>query len=166
MAKGKFEYWLTEDGLLRIQGWARDGLTDAQIAHNIGVSYSTFKEWLVRFPDMSASLKKGKAPVDIEVENALLKRALGYETEEVFEEIFEMPDGSQRKHIRRVKKQIPPEPVAIFFWLKNRRPLKWRDKQEISTSSDGKLSELIEGLKEKDDLHTEAIGSDAPVAKE
>ena len=74
--KGIYEDWLTEDGLLQIQGWARDGLTNEQIAHNIGVTGRAFTDWVRRFPSLSSALKKGKAPVDIEVENALLKRAL------------------------------------------------------------------------------------------
>ena len=43
MAKGKYEYWLTEEGLLLLEGWARDGLTDEQIAQNMGIAYSTFR---------------------------------------------------------------------------------------------------------------------------
>ena len=41
MAKGKYEYWLTPEGLLKLEGWARDGLTDEQIAHNMCIAYST-----------------------------------------------------------------------------------------------------------------------------
>ena len=71
--KGKFAEWITEDGLLRIEGWARDGLTDEQIAKNMGISHQTFYEWSRRFPEMSDTLKKGKAPVDREIENQLRK---------------------------------------------------------------------------------------------
>lgn len=45
MAKGKYEYWLTPEGLLKLEGWARDGLTDEQIAHNMGISRSTLNKW-------------------------------------------------------------------------------------------------------------------------
>ena len=110
--KGKFAEWLTEDGLHAIEGWARDGLADTQIARNMGISYSTFKEWLHRFPSILATLKKGKAPVDVEVENALLKRAKGYRYTEVTTE-YEMVDTG-----------------AAAFWLKNRRPDRWKDKRE------------------------------------
>lgn len=130
--KGKYAEWLTEDGLLRIQGWARDGLIDEQIAHNMGVAYSTFRTWVDKFPALSASLKAGKAPVDIEVENALLKSALGFEYEETITEIEELPGGKQKKQIRKVKKYAPPNSTAQIFWLKNRRPDRWRDKQEFT----------------------------------
>lgn len=130
--KGKYAEWLTEDGLLRIQGWARDGLIDEQIAHNMGVAYSTFRAWVDKYPALSASLKAGKAPVDIEVENALLKSALGFEYEETITEIEELPGGKQKKQIRKVKKYAPPNSTAQIFWLKNRRPDRWRDKQEFT----------------------------------
>ena len=126
--KGKYTEWLTDDGLLRVEGWARDGLIDEQIAHNMGIAYSTFRDWVSKYPALSAALKKGKAPVDYEVENALRKRAIGYDYEEITEEIETLKDGSTKKHIRKVKKHVPGDVLAMFFWLKNRRPDKWRDK--------------------------------------
>ena len=146
--KGIYEDWLTEDGLLQIQGWARDGLTNEQIAHNIGVTGRAFTDWVRRFPSLSSALKKGKAPVDIEVENALLKRALGYDIEETITEIEEIPlkDGQSvktKKHIRKVKRHIPPDVTAQIFWLKNRRPARWRDKIEAAPEAG---SELLQSL--------------------
>ena len=76
MAKGKYADWLTPEGLLKIEGWARDGLTDEQIAKNIGISRSTLNVWKDRYSDISDALKKGKDIIDRQVENALLKRAL------------------------------------------------------------------------------------------
>lgn len=118
--------------MLRIEGWARDGLTEDQIARNMGIGIRTLSDWKARFPAVLASLKKGKAPVDVEVENALLKSALGYEYEETITEIIEQPDGTQRKQIKKVKRYSPPNSTAQIFWLKNRKPDKWRDKQDIS----------------------------------
>ena len=79
IAKGKYEEWLTADGLLRVQGWARDGLSDEQIAQNIGISPSTYYQWQINYPEFSDAIKKGKAPADIEVENALYRNATGYD---------------------------------------------------------------------------------------
>lgn len=76
---GKYGAWIAPEGLLKIQGWARDGLSDKQIAHNIGITQTTLYEWQKRFPELSEALKKGKEVVDREVENALLKRAMGYD---------------------------------------------------------------------------------------
>lgn len=74
----KYTYWLTEEGLTLIEGWARDGLTDKQIAHNIGIAEQTLNVWKKQFSSFSESLKKGKEVVDRQVENALLKKALGF----------------------------------------------------------------------------------------
>ena len=82
MAKGKYSEWVTPEGLLKIEGWARDGLTDEQIAHNMGISRSTLNEWKKKYSDISDTLKRGKEVIDIMVENSLLKRALGYEYKE------------------------------------------------------------------------------------
>jgi len=124
VAKGKYQEWLSDDGLLRLEGWARDGLTDEQISKNIGINPATLYKWIDKYSKIGEAIKKGKAPVDIEVENALLKRALGYEYEEVITEIY----GDGKKHIKKVKRYIPPDVTAQIYWLKNRRPEKFRDK--------------------------------------
>lgn len=82
MAKGKFVEWLEPDGLIKLQGWARDGLTEEQISENMGINRRTLSEWKKRFPPILHALKEGKEVVDRHVENALLKRALGYDTTE------------------------------------------------------------------------------------
>ena len=121
MAKGKYEYWLTDDGLTLLGGWARDGLTDEQIAHNIGVSCSTMRVWKDRFPAISAALKKGKEVVDFEVENALVKKALSGDV------------------------------TAMIFWLKNRKPGRWRDKPaEPASKHSNNLLEAIARSAEED----------------
>ena len=78
----KYTEWLTEEGLLLIEGWARDGLIEEQIAKNVGVSYSTFRDWKKKFSALSAALKNGKEIVDRQVENALFKTAIGYHYQE------------------------------------------------------------------------------------
>jgi len=143
--KGKFSDWITPDGLTTAMGFARDGLTDEQIALKMGIGISTFYEWLNKFPELSDAIKKGKAPVDIEVESALLKRALGYDYEEVITEVEELGEGRQKKHIRKIKKHMPGETAAQIFWLKNRRPGRWRDKIE---SAPEVANELLQSLME------------------
>jgi len=143
--KGKYADWLTPDGLTTVTGFAREGLSDTQIAMKIGISTSTFCEWQNKFPEFSEAIKKGKAPVDIEVENALLKRALGYDYEEVITEVEELGEGRQKKHIRKIKKHMPGETAAQIFWLKNRRPGRWRDKVE---SAPEVANELLQSLME------------------
>ena len=77
MAKGKYQDWIEPEGLFKIEGWARDGLTDEQIALNIGINPATLYDWKKKYDEISKALKRGKEVVDRQVENALLKRALG-----------------------------------------------------------------------------------------
>ena len=134
MAKGKYQEWLEPDGLLKLEGWARDGLIDEQIAKNMGIALSTLKLWKNGHPAILAALKRGKEVIDIEVENALYKRAIGYTYEEVKEE--EMPDGRIRRTV--TTKEVAADTTAQIFWLKNRKPAEWRDKQNIEhTGKDG-----------------------------
>ena len=118
----KINEWIEKDKLILLEGWARSGLTDEQIAKNMGIAPSTLYEWKKKSKEFSESLKKGKEVIDFEVENALLKRALGYEYEE---ETYE--NGILTK---KVKKQVPPDTTAQIFWLKNRKPNTWKDKVE------------------------------------
>lgn len=128
MASTRIREWLTEDNLIRIEGWARDGLTDEQIAHNMDIAASTFYEWKRKNEEISEALKKGKEVVDYEVENALLKRALGY-TERLNKQKVtkdgDVVDIEEDIH-------IPGDVTAMIFWLKNRRPDVWREKPKDS----------------------------------
>ena len=144
MANGKYQQWLEPEGLTLLEGWARDGLTDEQIAGNIGINTSTLYDWKNKFPKISEALKKGKEVVDIQVENALLKRAIGYDFQETR---VEKSDKDGTKIIQTLK-HIPADTTAQIFWLKNRRPDKCRDKPEIPGDSDmlKKAKELLEGI--------------------
>ena len=111
MAKTTYKDWETEEKILLLQGWARNGLTNEQIASNMNIVVSTLWEWRKKSPKISNALKIGKDEADIQVENALYKAALEGNT------------------------------TAMIFWLKNRRSKDWRDKiqQEITTESAVKL---------------------------
>lgn len=147
MAKGKYEYWLTPEGLLKLEGWARDGLTDEQIANNVGINPATLYAWKQKYPEISESLKKGKEVVDRQVENALLKRALGYEYEEVKEK-FEAGVLTERTV---TKKEVVPDTTAQIFWLKNRKRDVWADRQNIEVSQpiDDSIKEMEAYLEQR-----------------
>lgn len=116
----KLNDWLEKDNLTLLAGWAREGLTDEQIAHNMGIANSTFYEWKKKSTEISGALKKNKDIVDFEVENALLKSAM---------------EGNV---------------TAQIFWLKNRKKLQWREKQEFNEAEEqlfGKLDKLLEEQK-------------------
>lgn len=175
MARGKYQDWITEEGLALLSGWARDGLTDEQMAHNMGISRSTLNDWKKKHPDISDTLKRGKEVVDRIIENSMIKNATGYDYEEVTYGTVEMSSDEHAERvdaevdvfmqknpkatseerlqfiasiprtkevvIKRVMKHKAPETLAQIFWLKNRKPELWRDKQEINHSGglDNKL---------------------------
>lgn len=158
--KSKADEWLTPDGLLRVKGWARDGLTDKQIAKNMRIGYSTLKEWLNQFPAFSAALKEGKEPVDIEVENALLQSALGHTVK--IRKPIKLRTKKQLRDKGTIEEErieyaeeeiyIPPQTAAQIFWLKNRRPDKWRDKPvEVAISEEDNAADdaLTAALREE-----------------
>lgn len=140
MAKGKYEEWLQPEGLLKIEGWARDGLTDEQIAYNMGIAYSTLKNWKNEHMAILAALKKGKEVIDRQVENALLKRALGYQYDEVKREEYYNQEGELVEKKTVTTKEVIPDTTAQIFWLKNRKPAEWRDKQNIEHSGEIKTN--------------------------
>lgn len=144
MARSKSEYWLTPEGLLLIEGWARDGLTNEQIAHNMDICLTTLKDWREKYPSISTALKKGKEVVDRAVENALFKKAMGYtvplkktfkvkhviyDNGKKVEEYEELQEGIDEVH-------VPADTTAQIFWLKNRKPDVWRDRREVKEENE------------------------------
>lgn len=126
-----------------LEAWARNGLTDEQIAHNMGITASTLYDWKNKYSEISESLKKGKEVVDILVENALLKRALGYKYKET--KTIESEKDGLRTEV--TIKEVAPDTTAQIFWLKNRKPQEWRDKREVYNNIDFESDNFIEALK-------------------
>lgn len=138
----KYQEWLTQEGLLKIEGWARDGCTDKEIAANIDINPDTLYTWKKKFPILADTLKKGKDVVDRQVEKSLLQRALGYS----YEETSKKYEGGVMTERKVTKKHIPPDTTAQIFWLKNRKPEQWRDKPQSESASDKVLAKAIEIL--------------------
>lgn len=114
----KINEWLEDDKLILLGGWARDGLTNEQIANNIGINAKTLYEWKNKESKISNVLKRNREVVDFEVENALLKNAM---------------EGNV---------------TAQIFWLKNRKKDRWREKQEFTNDEElSKLDKLLEEQK-------------------
>ncbi len=124
MAKVKAEEWLAEEKLVILEGWARDGLTDKEIADNIGISDRTLYRWKLQYCQICQSLKKGKDTADREIENSLFKRAKGYD----FTEIRIKRKGDAVIEETTITKHIPGDTAAQIFWLKNRKPEYWGNK--------------------------------------
>lgn len=168
-AKGKYQKWLLPENLTLIQGWRRDGLSDKQVADNMGIARGTLYVWLEKYKDLNDAYKKGSEVALYEVENALFKAACGYDVREGEQIEVTMADGTVSTQKRQKIRHIPPNVGAICFILKNRRPEKWRDKQviQLDEKGSGKLTELIKGLKEdSDDIHTETETANETVADE
>jgi hypothetical protein len=133
--------WLTEDGLLRLSAWMRDGLTYEDIAHNMGISNTTRKVWRKKYPAIASALTRSREVADIIIENALYKRARGYDyTEEIWERKVDKVTGEESMVlVKRMEKHMPPDTTAQIFWLKNRKTDVWRDKREVSADvTDGR----------------------------
>lgn len=139
MAKGKYEQWLTPEGLLKIEGWVRDGLTDEQLAKCMGINRDTLYSWKKRYPDISDTLKKGKEIVDRKVENSLLERAYGgiHKVRKNIKVKHTYYDDHGRKCEKEEVVTVVDEvytagdTTAQIFWLKNRKPEVWKDKQIV-----------------------------------
>ena len=139
-----------------IEGWARDGLTDEQIAFNIGISRSTLSEWKKKYTDISDTLKRGKEVIDRQVENALLKRALGYKYKETTRELITDKETGHSELVvtKVVEKEVVPDTTAQIFWLKNRKPSNWKDKPDGDNFNDA-LQEMLTGLNQMNSIVTQ-----------
>lgn len=123
--------WLTDDGLLLLESWARDGYTMTDISNKIGIDNDCFLRWKDRYPEIRKAVSKGKELVDYQVENALLKSALGYKTKEV-KVTTTMRYGKVVETIKEVTdKEIAPSVPAIQMWLYNRNKDKWKNMNNV-----------------------------------
>ena len=138
MAKSTVAEWEEPDKLLLLEAWARNRLTDEQIAGNMGINVRTLYNWKRKSIRIFQSLKVNKELADIEVENALRKKALGFRETEQTVSMRKTVEYENGKRVREVTEPVvmeseryyPPDTTAQIFWLKNRKPEQWRDKQE------------------------------------
>ena len=144
------EEYLTEDGLLMLEGWARDGMTDTEISkYKLHISERTFCRWKEKYPSIVSALKKGRAPVAEEIESTMYDMCRVQTYKDVVEEITTDANGKViSKHKRITTREVAPNPTLIIFAMKNLKPDKWRDKQVVNVDGEGQLAKLIDGLKE------------------
>lgn len=108
------------------------GLTDEQMAAAFDVCTDTLNEWKKRHPEFSVAIKEGRLDADGKVVTSLYTRANGY---------TKTKDVVVNGEIVTLEEDVPPDPTSMIFWLKNRQPKLWRDKQDIDHSStDGSMS--------------------------
>lgn len=124
---GKSKWPQVKKQLPAIENWAGQGLTEIQIAKNLGVGISTLSEYKIRYPELADALKKGRAVIVTEIENSLVKRALGFEYEE-YKTSIRMINGVETKFTEKIKKYALPDVGACCFLLKNKdRGNGWSD---------------------------------------
>lgn len=117
---------------------AKDGKTEEQIAEIVGVHVNTLRNWKGKHQDFLWALNESKQVADDLVEASLFMRAVGYQHRE--EKVF-CHEGMIITH--ETAKQYPPDSTAAIFWLKNRQPDRWRDKQEVEHSGNVGLAERL-----------------------
>lgn len=152
------DYWLTDDGLTLLECWARDGLTDQEMALKVGVTKLALRQWRETYPEIAKALATGREIIDYKVENALLKAALGYTTKEVKVTLGKKVIGGETVQMLKetTTKEVAPNVMAAMFWLNNREFDKWkrnRDKVVDLDEQDNNISiTIVRGNNNSDGL--------------
>lgn len=157
MAKGKYQEWLTENGLTRIEGWARDGLNDEQLADKIGIKPWTLYDWKKKYPQISQAIRAGKDVPDRKVENELYKscfdRKITVRKAFKVKEVYYDENGKrcEKEHLETAEEDvaIPANEKAQEFWLSNRKPEQWSRKEKLELSGSVDFSEVIAQARER-----------------
>ena len=135
---------IVEPRLTEIADWAKAGATEKEIADALGISYSSFRGYKKKYPELEGVLMSNKFIPNMKALGSFFKRVEGYEYEEVTKE-----PGKDGKLVvtKKVKKVMPPDVEAGKFWLKNRMPEEFKDKHDLQHSvieeEQSKLDELV-----------------------
>lgn len=145
--KDRKAFWLSPDGLKLIAGWRRNGVPLTEIAEKyVGVSRTGFFGWYKQSEELRKACANSLDIANASVEEALLKRACGYD---YVEETYDLIEGELRL-AHQYKKHMPPDTKAILSWLYNRLPNKWRSIQEPleSTQYTETIQSILVAMKE------------------
>ena len=155
--RGKYVDWITPEGLIKLQGWSRDGLSDEQLAEKMGIHVSTLYDWKNDHSEIAEALREGKEIPDRKVENALYQRCFDHtvkiaKTFKVKETGYD-DNGKrwEREHLENGFDEvaIPADTKAQQFWLSNRKPDMWRDKKDVELSGNVDFSSVIAQARER-----------------
>ena len=144
--KNVYTKWLKEDKLIMLEGWRRDGLSLEQIASKIGINAGTLAKWRVKYEKIGDALKKGREVVDTEVENSLLKRALGYNI--FLKKPMKIKKDQYEDEIVYVDEEvhIQGDVGAQIFWLTNRKPETWQNTQKNKVTIAEETSSILKAF--------------------
>lgn len=116
----------------QIASACRDGADNAGLAKLLGCGKTTLSKLIKNYPQLKELIKVTKKVADDRVVSALYKSALGYEVEETTTEVALNKDGTgTTTMVKKTKKHIASDTTAAIYWLKNRRPEEWTDRQKI-----------------------------------
>lgn len=156
--ESKVDYWLTDDGLILVEAWARDGYLLDDIAQRMGIERQTLYTWRKKYPEIARALNTGKELIDYKVENALLKAALGYTTKEIKVTLGKkMLNGEVYEVLKETTtREIAPNVTACMAWLNNRKHDQWkrnRDKVLEMDEEDSNINiTIVRGNPKQDNL--------------
>lgn len=155
-------FWLSPDGITLISQWRREGVPLEEIALSyIGVSDVTLWKWTKASNDLAVALQVSKDCTNSKVEQALLKRALGYDYDEVTRELVE----GEMRTTKVIRKHVSPDVKACLSWLFSRRPDRWRaiqDPLDTDAEAIGMAKRMLVTIKEA----AEEVPPVAPVAQD
>lgn len=145
----KYKEWLTDDGLLLLRSWARDGLTDEMIAEKMGIGIATLSRWKKEFLSIADALKRSREVYDNEVVDALHRRTLGAKVQvkkhfKVKEVIYDRETGKKIQETEKIvavndEVYVPPDTMAQMYWLNNRMSELWKARRnDTGTPQTGK----------------------------
>lgn len=153
MARGRKNKYLTniEPNIDLIIGYLNSGHTEASVAERFGVGVSTWQRYKSKYPEFREQIRKAGMNATALVVNSIFKRANGYEYEEIHTEITDngrqnqrqQSSGNQKRVIKKVTKQVPPDTAAAIFIVTNRDPEHWKNQQNIKHSGEIKNSGVL-----------------------
>ena len=155
-ARGKYESHVLPR-LEFVKSAARMGNSEEEIAKQLGVSYSTFREYKKKHPELQNALREGADDANGAVVNALHRRALGYTA--TIRKVFKLKkpiieDGKKiaEEEVLETAEEdvhVPADTKAIIFWLTNRMGKDWRSSPDLSSldAANKPNRELLEMIK-------------------
>lgn len=157
MAKGKYREWLTENGMIRLEGWARDGLSDEQLAQNMGIGTTTLYRWKNEHREIREAIRAGKDIPDRKVENALYHSCFdrtitvnkAFKVRRVWFDDKGHRCEEERIEIAEETVAIPANEKAQEFWLANRKPEQWSKKEKLEVSGSVDFADVISQARER-----------------
>ena len=151
LPKKDINSWSTDEGLLYIQSWANDGLTDAEICKKMGIAVTTLWRWCNQEEKIRNAIIRGRDTMTMEVENMMYKCAMGF----TYKEQQVTKDGD----IVEVERYYEPSQEAQKFILTNRRKDKWKSKQEVALEAQVEAQTTIK-VSEADKLADSLFGNE------